>query len=175
MLKIDPISGDLHDDQLVLGKFLTHEAFLEKSKGFELVYEDNRLEGLEEQRYRREVELTSSVVGIITVFFFQHKISHLHVNDISTATFKIETDEDEQQWWELHAKWIPQAREYVASQLGTPHQVMPSKLLDEHYLAPSAFLKLLEDWTYQFSWGRVGTSYVSDDLCYRIWIGYSSR
>jgi hypothetical protein len=175
MLTIDASSGALTFETCVIDKSLKRDAFITQCSGFDLLRDTGKKFVQHQRAYGLEIHLTPDLAGFLTIWFLNDVISHIHIDDAPSYVLDTLQPAEEQKWWELQENWIPQARQYITLQVGTPHQIRPSELIDEDTDAPPSILKKLEDWTYQFAWGRVGATYVSNCMAYRIWIGYGSR
>lgn len=174
MFEFDTASGTITCAEYVLSKNLKHDEFIQRYSDFQLITERNHIWGFE-KIYEITFQIFPNQLCSLSAAYFNQDISYIHVNAGTPTHFNWEKDAAEINWWKLQQQWIIFIRPLVLSKLGTPHRIEHPELTDESTFLPTDLLeqlKQLEDWTYRFSWGRAGLSYLTEDYSYRFWVGY---
>ncbi len=170
MFELDTTSGTIICERYKLNKDLKHDAFTRQYP--EVMVTDER--GPNIKVYGVSFHLIESQMGSLSVCFWNQDIQYIHIDVDETYLLELEKagEDVDARRWELQWQWILVLRALIYSHLGKPDLIKPSFVYDKASFLLPEILVPLEDWTYQYSWGKLGLSCVDEDWSYRLWLSY---
>ena len=165
MIEIDAKTGRIKWGDCELSVRLTHEEFVAQYPSIQLSNTRYSEGGIVLHQYN----LPPQQIGR---FSFPAKLSFKNgfIVGILVDSESLPIPDDDN--WQVQLNWILDAREFLTSQLGEPHQVERSPLLDEENYLPVELTSQFQDWHYTFDWGTARLGHESLDWVDHVGFGY---
>jgi len=156
MIEIDAKTGRINWGNYELSIRLTHEEFVTQYPSIQLSNTRYREGGEVLHQYNLPPQKIGRFLFPAKLSFVNRFIVGIFLDSESLPLLTADN-------WQIQLNWIIDAREFLKNQLGEPHQVERSHLLDEEHYLPVELTSQFQDWRYIFDWGIVRLGHESLD------------